>query len=115
MRGLLDRRQPPDRPAPSPGKAPSCGHRSIRAHRAGPERPGTSSGQEIQARLPGPAARALLDLSPDQREVVLLRVVVVLSVAEVAEILGKSLGGVKGSTAPRLRSPGEITEGEGVS
>jgi RNA polymerase sigma factor (sigma-70 family) len=72
-------------------------------------------GQEIQARLPGPAARALLDLSPDQRAVVLLRVVADLSVAEVAEILGKSLGGVKALQRRALGALAKSLQGEGVS
>src|SRR5215210_1648668 len=72
-------------------------------------------GQEIQARLPGPAARALLDLSADQRSVILLRVVADLGVAEVAEILGKSQGGVKTLQRRALRALAKSLEGEGVS
>jgi RNA polymerase sigma factor (sigma-70 family) len=72
-------------------------------------------GQEIQARLPGPAARALLDLSADQRAVILLRVVADLSVAEVAEILGKSQGGVKTLQRRAFRALARTLKGEGVS
>jgi RNA polymerase sigma factor (sigma-70 family) len=72
-------------------------------------------GQEIQARLPGPAARALLDLSQDQRAVILLRVVADLSVAEVAQILDKSQGGVKTLQRRGLRALAKALEGEGVS
>jgi RNA polymerase sigma factor (sigma-70 family) len=71
--------------------------------------------QEIQGRLPGPAARAVLGLSPDQRAVVLLRVVADLSVADVASILGKSEGAVKTLQRRALRALARALEGEGVS
>src|SRR5215207_6255920 len=72
-------------------------------------------GQEIQARLPGPPARALLELSPDQRAVILLRVVADISVAEVAQILGKSQGAVKTLQRRALRALAKTLKGEGVS
>jgi len=42
-----------------------------------------------------PAAEALAQLTPDQREVILLRIVADLSVADAAEILGKQPGAIK--------------------
>jgi RNA polymerase sigma-70 factor (ECF subfamily) len=42
-----------------------------------------------------PTTRALDDLTPDQREVILLRVIADLSVADAAEILGKKPGAIK--------------------
>ena len=54
------------------------------------------SADEVAARLsPGPATRALAQLTPDQREVILLRVVADLSVADTAEVLGKQPGAIK--------------------
>ena len=41
------------------------------------------------------AAQALAQLTPDQREVILLRVVADLSVADAAEVLGKQPGAIK--------------------
>ena len=72
-------------------------------------------GYELQARLPGPAARGLLDLPADQRAVILLRVVADLSVAEVAEILGKSQGGVKTLQRRGLRALAKALQEESVS
>jgi RNA polymerase sigma factor (sigma-70 family) len=113
--GLLDRPPAPDRPAPSSGKAPGGDHRSSRAHRARFDAEGSPVEDEVQARLPGPAARALLGLSADQRAVILLRIVADLSVAEVAEILGKSQGGVKTLQRRGLRALSKTLKGEGVS
>lgn len=42
-----------------------------------------------------PASEALAQLTPDQREVILLRVVADLSVADAAEVLGKQPGAIK--------------------
>lgn len=51
---------------------------------------------DLAARLsPGPATRALARLTPDQREVILLRIVADLSVADTAEVLGKQPGAIK--------------------
>jgi RNA polymerase sigma-70 factor (ECF subfamily) len=71
--------------------------------------------QEIEAHITGPAARALLRLSPDQRAVLLLRVVADLSVADVSSILGKSEGAVKALQRRALRRLARQLEREGVS
>lgn len=71
--------------------------------------------EEPEARIAGPAARAVLTLPPDQRGVVLLRVVADLSVADVASILGKSEGAVKALQRRALRRLARELEGEGVS
>jgi RNA polymerase sigma factor (sigma-70 family) len=70
---------------------------------------------ELEERIPGPAAVAVLNLPPDQRSVVLLRVVADLSVAEVSSILGKSEGAVKALQRRALRRLARELEGEGVS
>lgn len=55
-----------------------------------------STSNEIDTDLSAAAAsRALTQLTPDQREVILLRVVADLSVADAAEVLGKKPGAVK--------------------
>jgi RNA polymerase sigma-70 factor (ECF subfamily) len=71
--------------------------------------------QEFEGWLAGPAARAVLSLSPDQRAVILLRVVADLSVADVASVLGKSEGAVKALQRRALRRLGRELEREGVS
>jgi RNA polymerase sigma factor (sigma-70 family) len=71
--------------------------------------------RELEARVPGPAGRAVLTLPPDQRAVVLLRVVADLSVTEVSSILGKSEGAVKALQRRALRRLARELEGEGVS
>jgi RNA polymerase sigma factor (sigma-70 family) len=71
--------------------------------------------REIEGRIAGPAARAVLSLSPDQRAVVLLRVVADLSVADVSSVLGKSEGAVKALQRRALRRLARELEGEGVS
>jgi RNA polymerase sigma factor (sigma-70 family) len=53
-------------------------------------------------------------LSPDQREVVLLRVVGDLTVEQVATILGKTVGGVKAIQRRALSSLRKSIEREGV-
>lgn len=70
---------------------------------------------ELHSGLPGPAAEALLKLSPDQRAVVLLRIVADLSVSEVARILGKNEGAVKTLTRRALERLAAELEGGGVS
>jgi RNA polymerase sigma-70 factor (ECF subfamily) len=59
--------------------------------------------------------KALKALSPDQRAVVLLRILADLSVADVASILGKSQGAVKTLQRRALRSLVRELEREGVS
>jgi RNA polymerase sigma factor (sigma-70 family) len=58
---------------------------------------------------------ALADLSPHQRTVILLRVLADLSVAEVAEILGKSQGAVKMLQRRALLRLARSVEREGVT
>jgi len=70
---------------------------------------------ELEQRLAGPAAEAVLGLSPAQRAVVLLRVIADLSVADVASILGKSEGAVKTLQRRALRRLARKLEGKGVS
>lgn len=70
---------------------------------------------ELQARIPGPAALAVLRLSPDQRAVVLLRVVADLSVTEVSAVLGKQEGAVKALQRRALRTLARELERQGVS
>jgi RNA polymerase sigma factor (sigma-70 family) len=62
-----------------------------------PERStGDESISEVTARLsPTTAMQALDRLTPDQREVILLRVIADLSVADAAEVLGKQPGAIK--------------------
>jgi RNA polymerase sigma factor (sigma-70 family) len=71
--------------------------------------------QEIEGRIAGPAASAVLTLPPDQRAVVLLRVVADFSVADAASILGKSEGAVKALQRRALRRLARELEGKGVS
>jgi RNA polymerase sigma-70 factor (ECF subfamily) len=59
--------------------------------------------------------RALKALSPDQRAVVLLRILADLSVADVASIVGKSQGAVKTLQRRALRALVREMEREGVS
>jgi RNA polymerase sigma factor (sigma-70 family) len=59
--------------------------------------------------------RALADLSPDQRAVLLLRVVADLSLSEVAEVLGKSQGAVKMLQRRGLLALARKIEREGVT
>jgi RNA polymerase sigma factor (sigma-70 family) len=57
--------------------------------------PGTSP-EEANVELSSTAAaQALAQLTPDQREVILLRIVADLSVADAAEVLGKQPGAIK--------------------
>jgi RNA polymerase sigma factor (sigma-70 family) len=58
---------------------------------------------------------ALRALSPDQRGVILLRILADLSVADVASILGKSQGAVKTLQRRALRALLRALEREGVS
>jgi RNA polymerase sigma-70 factor (ECF subfamily) len=58
---------------------------------------------------------ALKALSPDQRAVILLRILADLSVADVASILGKTQGAVKTLQRRALRALVRELEGEGVS
>ncbi|HEV3475536.1 MAG TPA: sigma-70 family RNA polymerase sigma factor [Actinomycetota bacterium] len=61
------------------------------------------------------AIRAVAALTPDQRDVVLLRVLADLSVEETAEILGKRKGAVKTLQRRALRALAERFQREAVS
>ena len=63
----------------------------------------------------GWALAALRSLSPDQRAVILLRVLADLSVEETAAVLGKSLGAVKSLQRRGLASLAREIERQGVS
>ncbi len=72
--------------------------------------------EEALARLGGRwALQALRALTQEQRAVLLLRVLADLSVAEVAEILGKSRGAVKSLQRRALLALARQIEREGVS
>lgn len=71
--------------------------------------------RELEQRIAGPAAKAVLELSPDQRAVVLLRVVADLSVSETAEVLEKTEGAVKALQQRALRALARRLDREGVS
>jgi RNA polymerase sigma-70 factor, ECF subfamily len=72
---------------------------AVRAVEVGPGSGGATDGTEYDRVLDridaAPAVRALRDLTAEQRDVVLLRSVVGLSVADTAVVLGKSAGAVK--------------------
>lgn len=60
------------------------------------QRPGGNVEQEALGNLGREAVQACIDQCvPDQREVLLLRIVAGLSLAEVAEVVGKTVGAVK--------------------
>ena len=59
-------------------------------------------------------AKLCAGLSPDQREVLLLRIVADLTVEQVATILGKTVGGVKATQRRALSSLRKSIEQEGV-
>jgi RNA polymerase sigma-70 factor (ECF subfamily) len=81
-----------------------------------PERPGGDVEDEALARM---GARWALDavarLTPDQRDVLLLRVLADLSVEDVAGILGKSSGAVKSLQRRALLALARRIDREGVS
>ncbi|MEA2844650.1 MAG: polymerase sigma-70 factor, subfamily [Actinomycetota bacterium] len=61
-----------------------------------PDRPGGSVEDDALRRMSGDRVRSLVEtLAPDQRDVLLLRIVSDLTVDSVAEVLGKSPGAVK--------------------
>ena len=71
--------------------------------------------EEVFGVLGSGVRRAMTALTPDQRAVLLLRILADLSVAEVASILGKSQGAVKTLQRRGLRSLVRQLEAEGVS
>jgi RNA polymerase sigma-70 factor (ECF subfamily) len=72
--------------------------------------------EEALGRLGTERIQILLDrLTPDQREVVVLRVLVDLSVAQVAEIVGKNEGAVKTLQRRAFNRLAKELEREGVS
>ena len=80
-----------------------------------PDLPGTASTEaDALARLGLSRVSLLLDeLSPDQRDVLLLRVVADLTVEQVAETLGRSAGSVKQLQRRALAALRHRLEGEG--
>lgn len=79
------------------------------------ERAATSPPPDEREWLDGPAARAMRQLKPDQRAVVLLRVIGDLSISEVATIFGKSEGAVKALQHRALRRLEQELAAAGVS
>lgn len=81
--------------------------------------PGTPTGdveEEALARLGGGwILRALSSLTPEQRAVLLLRILADLSIAEVARVLGKRQGAVKTLQRRALRALARNLEREGVT
>jgi RNA polymerase sigma-70 factor (ECF subfamily) len=81
-----------------------------------PERAGGDVESDVIARLAGERVRSLLDrISPDQREVLLLRIVADLSVEETASVVGKGYEAVKALQRRGLAAlRREISGGQGV-
>jgi RNA polymerase sigma-70 factor (ECF subfamily) len=76
---------------------------------------GPSAEQEALRRLSGDRVRDLCDrLVPDQRDVLLLRLVGGLTVEEVAAALGKSEGAVKALQRRALIAARKVVDREGV-
>lgn len=74
----------------------AAGRRPLAASAALPDPPDARSQDELVAGIEAEEVRVILDLLPaEQREVVVLRFVVDLSLAEVAEVTGRSLAAVK--------------------
>jgi RNA polymerase sigma factor (sigma-70 family) len=71
--------------------------------------------EALQGAQASPVVAALSRLTPDQRAVVLLRVLADLSVAEVAAVLGKREGAVKALLRRALAALGRAVSLEGVS
>lgn len=77
--------------------------------------PGGNVEDEALALLADREIRLLLDhLTPDQRNVLLLRIIGDLTVAQVAQVLGKQLGAVKALQRRALGALARILESEGV-
>jgi RNA polymerase sigma-70 factor (ECF subfamily) len=78
--------------------------------------PGGNVEDEALALLADREVRVLLDhLTPDQRNVLLLRIVGDLTVAQVAQVLGKPQGAVKALQRRALGALARIVESQGVS
>jgi RNA polymerase sigma-70 factor (ECF subfamily) len=70
---------------------------------------------EVDRSLGGDRVRELCDrLVPDQRDVLLLRLVADLSIEQIADMLGKSKGAVKALQRRGLAAVGRLLEREGV-
>lgn len=79
------------------------------------ERQVASAEEGSLERLGGQWVRAVLDrLSPDQRDVLLLRILGDLTVEQVAEVLGKRVGAVKALQRRGLAAAEKIVTAEGV-
>jgi RNA polymerase sigma factor (sigma-70 family) len=69
----------------------------------------------VEESLSAERIRSLCDrLSPDQRDVLLLRLLGRLTIEEVAEVVGKGAGAVKALQRRGLRAIGRLLEREGV-
>ena len=85
------------------------------AHQAPPDRPGGDAEQEAMDRLGTLRVQALCDaLVPDQRDVLLLRLMAGLTVESIAEALGKSPGAVKALQRRGLANLRKILEHDPV-
>ncbi len=78
--------------------------------------PAPSSAEQALESLATERVRDLIDLLvPAQRDVMMLRVVAGMTVVEVAEVLGRSIGGVKALQRRAVASLQRLIEREGVS
>jgi RNA polymerase sigma-70 factor (ECF subfamily) len=89
--------------------------RPVRADRELPDRPGGDVEEDAERRLATERVRVLCDgLAPDQRDVLLLRMLGALTVEEIAGTLGKTPGAVKALQRRGLAAVRRQMEREGV-
>ena len=92
--GLHHRTPRAHRRAPAPGASPR--HRRARAHRrTSPSSGATPSSTRSNASATSAFAELLARLTPDQRDVIALRIIADLPINEVADVLGKEPGTIK--------------------